>query len=260
MKNIHILPTDKPSRLWTNNLLQGKLELSKEVLKGSNTAQHIYITSDEKPKKGEWSVYLGLQKKYKVIEDIVGDEFPKIILTTDPTLIADGVQAIDDTFLEWFVNNPSCEGVEVEMYCCQEISKNYCDLRCGKQTYKIIIPQEESKQEYQSECICENSCRGFVNVKCKQIKKQETLEEAAEKYCLINNIPTDQMIVKNDKSCEFKTPVTMFIEGAKWQAERMYSEEDMREAFKANYTPFSATNIGDVEQDFQKWFEQFKKK
>jgi hypothetical protein len=45
-----------------------------------------------------------------------------------------------------------------------------------------------------------------------------------------------------------------------YQAKRMYSEEDMREAFKANYTPFSATNIGDVEQDFQKWFEQFKKK
>lgn len=46
----------------------------------------------------------------------------------------------------------------------------------------------------------------------------------------------------------------------KWHATQMYSEEDMREAFKANYTPFSATNIGDVEQDFQKWFEQYKKK
>ena len=31
MKNIHVLPTDKPSRLWINNLLQGKLELSKEM-------------------------------------------------------------------------------------------------------------------------------------------------------------------------------------------------------------------------------------
>jgi hypothetical protein len=51
------------------------------------------------------------------------------------------------------------------------------------------------------------------------------LEEAAERYCLINNIPIDQMIVKNDRSCEFKTPITMFIEGAKWQQERMYSEE-----------------------------------
>ena len=51
-----------------------------------------------------------------------------------------------------------------------------------------------------------------------------------------------------------------WIEGAKWQSERMYSEEDMREAYKSNYTPFSFDRIGDLEQDFQKWFEQFKKK
>ena len=59
------------------------------------------------------------------------------------------------------------------------------------------------------------------------MKNKETLEEAAEKYCLINNIPIDQMIVKTDRSCEFETPITMFIEGAKWQAERMYSEEEV---------------------------------
>ena len=52
------------------------------------------------------------------------------------------------------------------------------------------------------------------------MSKQETLEEAAEKYCLINNIPIDQMIVKTDRSCEFETPITMFIEGANWQQER----------------------------------------
>lgn len=47
MKNIFLGP-DKPSRLWKNNLLQGKLELSKEVLIGNNSAKHIYITNDEK--------------------------------------------------------------------------------------------------------------------------------------------------------------------------------------------------------------------
>jgi hypothetical protein len=38
----------------------------------------------------------------------------KIILTTDQDLIKDGVQAIDDEFLEWFVNNTSCEEVEIK--------------------------------------------------------------------------------------------------------------------------------------------------
>ena len=35
-----------------------------------------------------------------------------IILTTDQDLIADGIQSIDDEFLEWFVKNPSCEYVD----------------------------------------------------------------------------------------------------------------------------------------------------
>ncbi len=40
-------------------------------------------------------------------------KFKKIILTTDQDLIKDGVQAIDDEFLEWFVKNPSCEYVPI---------------------------------------------------------------------------------------------------------------------------------------------------
>jgi len=51
-----------------------------------------------------------------------------------------------------------------------------------------------------------------------------------------------------------------FEKGAKLQAEKMYSEEDLKEAFKVNYTPFSATNIGDFDKDWDKWFKQFKKK
>ena len=54
----------------------------------------IYITSDEKPKAGDWSLYQN--KIHKCIEDIVGDEFKKIILTTDQNLIKDGVQTIKE--------------------------------------------------------------------------------------------------------------------------------------------------------------------
>ena len=45
-----------------------------------------------------------------------------------------------------------------------------------------------------------------------------------------------------------------FIElGAKWQAERMYSEEDMEEAFENGLKR-------SFDSDFDRWFEQFKKK
>jgi hypothetical protein len=37
--------------------------------------------------------------------------YRKVVLTTDQKLIKDGVQAIDDEFLDWLVKNPSCESL-----------------------------------------------------------------------------------------------------------------------------------------------------
>jgi hypothetical protein len=110
MKNIHISPTENSSRLSHNK--DGVLELHR--LQWRKGTQNIYITSDEKPKQGEWSLYQN--KIHKCIEDIVGDEFKKIILTTDQDLIKDGVWGIEDGFLEWFVKNPDCEFVELRGY------------------------------------------------------------------------------------------------------------------------------------------------
>ena len=143
MKNLFLLPTDKPTWLH-KSILTDVLRKSSSCINDMKQAQgmNIYITSDEKPKKGEWSIYLGIQKKYKVIEDIVGDEFPKIILTTDQDLINDGVQKIDDEFLEWFIKNPSCEEVG--------ITPNWeflgDDYRYGGEptlVYYPVIPQEK---------------------------------------------------------------------------------------------------------------------
>jgi hypothetical protein len=79
--------------------------------------------------------------------------------------------------------------------------------------------------------------------------KQETLEEAANNW------------IKN--TSEFLSVKNGFIEGAKWQAERMYSEEDMREAFIAGGN--SCMKKDDVygslyDAYMENWFEQFKKK
>lgn len=114
-KNIWLIPTDKPNRLWVNNLLQGKLELSNDVLISSNTAQNIYITNNEYIKDDNW--YINSEGKLLQFtgRNVLGDEFkaPKVILTTDQDLIKDGVQAIDDEFLKWFVKNSSCESIKI---------------------------------------------------------------------------------------------------------------------------------------------------
>jgi hypothetical protein len=81
--------------------------------------------------------------------------------------------------------------------------------------------------------------------------KEETIKEAAKKY------------VKNFAESVKSAREIGFIDGANYQAERMYSEEDLREAFKGG-SKMSWTDISQETQepyyyDFKEWFEQFKK-
>jgi len=150
MKNLHLLPTDKPSRLYLHS--DNELQLRTNIIRtsedylGSN--QHIYITSDEEIKQGDWCIY----KTGEIIQYLVKlntDNLKKIILTTDQDLIKDGVQAIDDEFLEWYIKNPSCENVKVELI--EEIPSGFTFGMFGNDepptelVYKIIIPKEEPK-------------------------------------------------------------------------------------------------------------------
>lgn len=74
---------------------------------------------------------------------------------------------------------------------------------------------------------------------------KDSLEEAAERYWAKQPYNEDA-----------------FIEGAKWQAKKMYSEEDLREAFIAGGNSqideddaYSSAYMEYMEE----WFEQFKK-
>ena len=113
MKNIHILPTSQPSRLqkFTDvDKIEFELASKDEIF---NKGINIYITSDEEIKEGDWFTddNNSLKRSYK-LSHVQFANPKKIILTTDQDL--DGVQSIDDEFLQWFVKNPSCENVEVE--------------------------------------------------------------------------------------------------------------------------------------------------
>ena len=118
MRNVFLLPTPNPSRLIIHSILLNDIRLLDEPYDDWKHKRHLYITSDENPKLDEW----GFNVKNNVIfksKGFTADEYDKkyckkIILTTDQALISDGVQSIDDEFLEWFVENPSCEWVEVD--------------------------------------------------------------------------------------------------------------------------------------------------
>lgn len=157
MKNIHVLATDKPSRLYlykSNGVLfDQKIPMK---YKGDTVPnQNIYITSDENFSKDEY-ITDGIEviKASPKLVDSQGlidrRDWKKITLTTDQDLIKDGVQAIPDYFIEWFVNNPSCESVEVRKECCGQCDERLCEVydrgigwNKNNTFYEIILPKEK---------------------------------------------------------------------------------------------------------------------
>jgi hypothetical protein len=271
MKNINLLPTDKPSRLWLyknfDNLLTGlTVEKSKDI-----HPQHIYITSDEEIKEGDWVKlfvkHINKEWVHKITkEDLLlysdfNNEGSKITLTTDQNLIKDGVQAIDDEFLEWFVKNPSCESVETDLVPVNYFGSETIVNSYGfyKFIYKIIIPQEEPKRKIDT-CYNFNIEIGCVQniCRCEQEEpKQETIEEALN-YQL--NFIHD--VVRNkDFDLGFQTGG---IFGAKWQAERRYSEEEVYKLLlkhQSDYRSYVRNSYPLTWSfDIKDWFEKYKKK
>ena len=142
------------------------------------------------------------------------------------------------------------EGIEKEIKRCYIYSQKG---RCGEVDCISVdeikeLLKEEPKQEYEyiGECKGNNDDGCFMNSSghncgCYTRKpiKQETLEEAA---------------IENNKH-NWKDTISAFISGAKWQEERMYSEEEVEniliEYVKTNPTkPYRVIS----------WFTQFKKK
>ena len=227
--------------------------------------KELFITSDEEIKKDDY--YLGDDNHIYCLCTTVNSNGKKIILTTNADYIEEGIQAIDEEFLEWFVNNPSCEKVEIESW----ETKDKWEL-----DYKIIIPKEEPKQIYYNTVGRENgvfAIKGQFNTQkealdlanelnekglgvyydwnetlVKEKPKQETLEEISKHYA-----NTHQDVSGNLGKYLVSA---VFQDGAKYQAERMYSEEDMKLAFNSS----SFTNMLDIYNSFEEFIGQYKKK
>ena len=274
MKNIHLIPTDKPTRLYYNGTsykdANSTMAMDWYISSAGYKPQNIYITSNEqikdvRPHKGKWQLEQGLML-YKLptyLTDLL--ECKLVIMTTDQDLIKDGVQAIDDEFLEWFVNNPSCEEVETKV----EFIQTSDNLKDGFY-YRIIIPNEEPKQETTlKELLLQlrNTPMTFVPkeeyIKCgdcnkyylcttcgaqcgseghfiESTKQETTLDEAANRY-----FPFAEKI-----GGETYIAYKGFKAGAEWQAERSYSKKEVLAMLIIKHDGLSAEYV----------LEQFKKK
>jgi hypothetical protein len=110
-------------------------------------------------------------------------------------------------------------------------------------------------QKPKQETTLEEAVNSFkkTDVYINEIKqKQETLEEAAHKALI------DYGIKYKGEKLNISEVKKLMVNMAKWQAERSYSEEDLKTAFLDGWElrdgdlPFSKA--------MKKWFEQFKKK
>ena len=277
MKNIHLLPTEKPSRL--GYLTKKGKEVYKDlrlfdrlmpnILDSEN--QNIYITDHNYEfKEGRYfnnsigvknPVFVKIED-IKSLKEIYGDKpshLEKIILTDNPDLIKDGVQAIDDEFLEWFVKNPSCEKIGVVKGFADGTNYGFNFL-----DYKIIIPKEKPKSvqgggsiifpssttiifkpKQETLTYTESAKKEERIFNCTMMKrKQETPQEAAERIAYDSSEAN-----KGFPSME------MFIKGTNWQSERMYSEEEVLNILYKHTEDLLAGKRVTLEE----WFEQFKK-
>jgi len=109
-----------------------------------------------------------------------------------------------------------------------------------KFTTKVSINTKGEALSEQEVMDNRSSAYDFIDV-----DKQETLEEAAEKY--IKEYDVENYISIED-----------FIIGAKWQKERSYSEEEVLDML--NNLRLDSYNYGMGRIEFLEWFNKFKKK
>lgn len=224
MKNIHILETDKPSRLYE---FGGNYHIS--VFPQENfRSKNLYITCDESIKEDDWLYNIQsnkIRKCFSVDRNrlVYTENDKKIILTTDADLIENGVQEIDDNFLEWFIQNSTCENIEIEkQMLCENCGQEYCDnLRCkgykDSALYEIIIPKEE-QELLPNFTISQDIFNRIADLKNE--KKEEVLR-----------FP---FVIEN--SLEYlKLTQRIFDNGVRWQEElnnKKFSEEEVLALFE----------------------------
>ena len=239
------METDKPSRLAKSTKSGLNAAKKGEGLYESGrfgiTTFNIYITND-KEIENCWFVNL-TNNEIGYIKNNIGTQknAKKIILTTDIDLIKDGIQSIDEEFLEWFVKNPICEEVYVKDI--RTIPALQLGSPNGHLMYEIIIPKEELKQDFPMQKLID------IMENDEELRpKQETLEEAAKK------IITDMgWVWENTESAARR--VAEYC--AKQQQERMYSEEEVIN-FLQEINDYPTTFEGRI--DITEWFEKFKNK
>jgi hypothetical protein len=107
---VELLPTNDKTRIHKDK--EGKLSYSLGAYSKDNfnfhSYQYLYILSDDEIKEGDYrlDIFINNPKPIKADKNYKDSFTKKIIATTNPDLIKEGVASIDDDFIKEYCNNP----------------------------------------------------------------------------------------------------------------------------------------------------------
>lgn len=154
MGKIRILPTGEPTGLIAHGK-NGELFYLRDEKNRSNwisgLPRHVYITVKEGIKKGDY-VYNRTIGRHGAIRrfflewngvNSMQPEDEKIVLTSDPSLIKEGIPSLDDDFMEWLVDNYRQDSIELK-----HVIKEYVDEQDAYgydvDYYQVILPNKDN--------------------------------------------------------------------------------------------------------------------
>ena len=234
MKNIFLIPTESSSRLHYYDHMSN-LGLSKDYLQWKQ-GRNIYITSDEEIKFDDYITDGYLVWQWKDNSSLLGRK--KIILTTDRDLNKDGVQAIDDDFLEWFVKNPSCTRVEVSYE--QDENGVFHHVIWGMH-FKEDLPKQETLEEFIKDVL-----GGYDEI---DFSTYESFIIAGAKW-------QSKQLFENETIQTLEKCIELLLK----KQEKTYSEEEVLELLNKREDYINSEDDIFNYKSNKEWFEQFKKK
>ena len=211
------------------------LGLSKDYLQWKQ-GRNIYITSDEEIKFDDYITDGYLVWQWKDNSSLLGRK--KIILTTDRDLNKDGVQAIDDDFLEWFVKNPSCTRVEVSYE--QDENGVFHHVIWGMH-FKEDLPKQETLEEFIKDVL-----GGYDEI---DFSTYESFIIAGAKW-------QSKQLFENETIQTLEKCIELLLK----KQEKTYSEEEVLELLNKREDYINSEDDIFNYKSNKEWFEQFKKK
>jgi hypothetical protein len=180
----------------------------------------MYITTDSKFVRDEYITdgIMVIKATPKLVDAqglVDRRDWKKIIITTDPELIKDGIHPIGEEFLKWFVENPTCIKVEVVYGLFNPMGRQVDPNDLGQNhskcvwKYKILFSKKNfycgDEVDYGEQCDFQcDRCVDATGVDYGYLPNDDEKSKQEQKQHLIDMMKFDEELGLYDESREIK--------------------------------------------------------